>query len=195
MRRRASHPAPHRSWISQSPAFPPLGRRETTVLVRQRSQKGTSATFTSTGRRAREYDSQNRFSQPLRWPAAQPAQRAGSGGGRNARATGSRSRAFPISPGNSPSRIASCHRRHRNHRSASFEVSNVFAEPTLIHNVATRNTKNISSLVQKLWTIETSLWKAEEKTPKPRLSNRTTESPTKPSTGAVIFDPGVPPAP
>jgi hypothetical protein len=32
-------------------------------------------------------------------------------------------------------------------------------------------------------------------TPKPRLSNRTTESPTKPSTGAVIFDPGVPPAP
>ena len=32
-------------------------------------------------------------------------------------------------------------------------------------------------------------------TPKPRLSSRTTESPTKPSTGAVIFDPGVPPAP
>ena len=45
--------------------------------------------------------------QPLRWPAAQPAQRAGRGGGRNARATGPRSRAFPISPGNSPSRIAS----------------------------------------------------------------------------------------
>jgi len=34
---------------------------------------------------------------------------------RKARATGTRSRAFPISPGNSPSRIASCHQRHRNH--------------------------------------------------------------------------------
>src|SRR5258708_38350067 len=31
-------------------------------------------------------------------------------------------------------------------------------------------------------------------TPKPRLSNRTTESPTKPSTSVVIFDPGVLPA-
>jgi len=31
-------------------------------------------------------------------------------------------------------------------------------------------------------------------TPKPRLSHRTSESPTQPSTCAVIFDPGVPPA-
>src|SRR5712664_1112412 len=31
-------------------------------------------------------------------------------------------------------------------------------------------------------------------TPKPRLSDRTTKSSTQPSTGEVIFDPGVPPA-
>jgi len=58
--------------------------------------------------------------QPLRWPAANPLRRASRKGGRNARATGSHSRAFPISPGNSPSRIAGCHQRHRKHRSASF---------------------------------------------------------------------------
>jgi len=119
-----------------------------------------SATFTGTGcgtaiRRIA-------FPHPLRLPAAQPAQRAGCGGGRNAWATDTRLRAFSISPGNSPSRIAGCHRRHRNHRSASVEKSNVFAEPTLGHNVASRNRKTFGLCAETV-EDETSLWKAEEK--------------------------------
>lgn len=73
-----------------------------------------------------------------------------------------RSRAFPISPGNSPSRIASCHRRHRNHRSTSVESSNVFAEPTLGQNVAARNRKTFGLCAEAV-DDEASLWKAEEK--------------------------------
>jgi hypothetical protein len=156
MRRQTSHLAPHRSWISQ-PAFPPLRGGEPTVLVRQRPQ--VSATFTST--RCRKMILRITPLQPLWWPAAQPAHRAGSGGGRNARATVTHSRAFRMSPGNSPSRIASCHRRHRNHRSASVESSNVFAEPTLREKVASRNRKTFPRCAEAV-DERTSLWKAEE---------------------------------
>jgi hypothetical protein len=68
---------------------------------------------------------------------------------------------FPISPGNSPSRIASCHQRHRNHRSASVESSNVFDEPTLRQNVAPRNRKSLRSCAETV-EDESSLWKPEE---------------------------------
>lgn len=108
--------------ISRHPAARSCG---STVPVRQRPLR--SATFTGTVcTRAVRRIARLQF---LRRPAAQPAHRASLGGGRNARATGSRSRAFPISPGNSPSRIAGCHRRHRKHRSARFESCHVFAEP------------------------------------------------------------------
>jgi hypothetical protein len=68
----------------------------------------------------------------------------------------------PISPGNSPSRIANCHQRHRNHRSASVESSNVFAGPTLLHKVARCNRKTLRACEQAV-EDETSLWNAEEK--------------------------------
>jgi hypothetical protein len=67
----------------------------------------------------------------------------------------------PIAPGNSPSRIANCHQRHRNRRSASVQSSNVFAEPTLRHNVARRNRKTLQPCEQAVEDA-TSLWNAEE---------------------------------
>ncbi len=68
---------------------------------------------------------------------------------------------FRISPGNSPSRIAGCHQRHRKHRSASFEICHVFAEPTLPQNVAPRNRKTLPPCAEAV-DEATSLWKAEE---------------------------------
>jgi hypothetical protein len=109
-----------------------------------------SATFTSTCCRA--LIQRINSPQPLWWPAARPAQGARSGGGRNARATHTRSRAFQISPGNSPSRIAGCHRRHRKHRSASVERSNVFVDP-LWSRMLRAATEKHCTLVQKLWTV------------------------------------------
>jgi hypothetical protein len=153
MRRRASHPAPHRSWISR-PAFPPLGAASRRYWSDSARQKGRVPLLPVL---AAEHDSVNMIRriaslQPLRWPAAQPAQGADCRGGRNARATGSRSRAFPISPSNSPSRIASCHRRHRNHHPASFENS-TFALHPLSFTTSRPATEKHFFLVQKLWTI------------------------------------------
>ena len=68
---------------------------------------------------------------------------------------------FPNVPGNSPSRIAICHQRHRNHRSASVEKSNVFAEPTLRQKLPSRNRKPSPPCAEAV-DDETSLWKAEE---------------------------------
>jgi hypothetical protein len=153
---RASHPTA--SFRGSLPyAFTPRSG-ETTVPVRQRPAR--SATFTSTG--CEIAIQRTAFPQPLQRPAAQPATRAGSGGGRNARATSTRSRAFPIPPGNSPSRIASCHQRHRNHRSASVESSNVFAAPTLRENVTTSNRKTLR-LCEQAVEDHTCLWNVEEK--------------------------------
>ncbi len=101
------------SFVDLNPCLPAARSGETTVLVRQRPRRVPHLPVL-----AAEHDSEKMIRriaslQPLRWPAAQPAQGASCRGGRNARATGMRSRAFPISPSNSPSRIASCHRRHR----------------------------------------------------------------------------------
>jgi hypothetical protein len=68
---------------------------------------------------------------------------------------------FRMSPGNSPSRIASCHRRHRNHRSASQKSSHVFAEFTVRQNVTCRNRKTFRACAEAV-DDESSLWKAEE---------------------------------
>jgi hypothetical protein len=68
---------------------------------------------------------------------------------------------FPISPGNSPSRIANCHQRHRNHRFARVESSNVLAELTLRQKVARSNRKALQACEQAV-EDGTSLWNAEE---------------------------------
>jgi hypothetical protein len=108
--------------LSHAPlVLPPAARSSgKMILVRQHSRGAPHLPVL-----AAEHDSENMIPRTtslpsLRGPAAQPTQRAGCRGGRNARATGLRSRAFPISPGNSPSRIASCRRLRRNHPSASL---------------------------------------------------------------------------
>jgi hypothetical protein len=73
-----------------------------------------------------------------------------------------RSRAFQIVPGDSPSRIASCHRRRRIRHSASPKASHVCAEITLRHNATTRNGKTFHPCAETV-DDDSSLWKAEEK--------------------------------
>jgi len=60
-----------------------------------------------------------------------------------------------------PRELPVCHRRHRNHQSASFENCHVFAESTLFRNVAARNRKTILRCAETV-DDETSLWKLEE---------------------------------
>src|SRR5271163_1111452 len=122
MRREASHLTPHRSWISRL-AFPPPRSSETTVLVRQRSRRVPLLPVLLQNMILRIGFGESFLCNPCVGQRPSLLQGASCRGGRNARATGSRSRAFPISPSNSPSRIASCHRRHRNHHPASFEIS------------------------------------------------------------------------
>lgn len=68
---------------------------------------------------------------------------------------------FPMSPGNSPSRIASCHQRHRDLSFDRLESSHVFAVVTLGQNLANRN-NNFAQPCAEAVEDETSLWKAEE---------------------------------
>jgi hypothetical protein len=60
-----------------------------------------------------------------------------------------------------PRELPVCHRRHRNHQSASFENCHVFAGDTLFQNVAARNRKTILRCAEAV-DDEASLWKAEE---------------------------------
>ena len=115
------------------------------------------ATFTGT---AAGRGSENHGLQLLRQPAAQPVQRAGSGGGRNARATSALTR--PISPGNSPSRITGLPLAHRSLRSAALERSHVFGAPTVPYLVAHRNTKSGAPCAEAVETASC-LWNSEEK--------------------------------
>ena len=74
----------------------------------------------------------------------------------------SRTRArFRFSPGDSPSRIASCHRRRRIRHSASPKASHVCAEITVRHNIARRNRKLFVPCEQTV-DDETLLWSPEE---------------------------------
>jgi hypothetical protein len=95
-------------------------------------------------------------------PADQPAHRAGNGRGRNARASGTRSRAFSDCPWQFT--LENC-------QLATSVIaiivqqalsSNVFAEPTLRQNVAPRNRKTLHACEQAVEDA-TSLWNAEEK--------------------------------
>ncbi len=151
MRPRASHPEPHR-FVDLSSCLPAARSGESTVLVRQRSRRVPHLPVLAAERDPENMILRITSLQPLRRPAAQPAPRADCRGGRNARATGTHSRAFPISPGNSPSRIASCHRRHRNHHPASFENSTFSLNPLSARMLRPATEKHFP-LVQKLWTM------------------------------------------
>jgi len=121
-------PGPHRSWIS-CPALPPHGDGMM-LVARQRSGSAASAKASPQlaiqGSRSCGHRGGQR---------PDPAPRAGWGGGRNARATSTRSRTFPecppvIHPRESPV----CRWLCRNHQ-ASSGSSHVFAEHTLVRNV------------------------------------------------------------
>jgi hypothetical protein len=157
MRPRASHPKPHRSWIFLL-AFPPPGaarRRYRSESAHKechiyryycRSENSRGVTFLQPAMASGPTRPKEREVEE----AAMPGQPA-------------RARAhFRISPGNSPSRIASCHRHHRNHRLVRLERSHVFAELTLRHNVSTRNRKTFCACEEAV-DDETCLWKPEEK--------------------------------
>ena len=89
-----------------------------------------SATFTSTGCKTRFRESRRCIL--CGWPAAHPAHRAGSGGGRNARATGTHSRAFPIFPlAIHPRESPAATSVTAINRLASVKSSYVFGETTL----------------------------------------------------------------
>jgi hypothetical protein len=95
---RASHPVA--SFVDLSSCLPAARSSGSTVLVRQRSHLRGVPHLPAL---AAEHDSANMIRrttslQPLRWLVAQPAPRASCRGGRNARATGTRSRALPIFP-------------------------------------------------------------------------------------------------
>jgi len=145
-------PVPHRSRISRL-AFPPLGAAGRRYWSESAHEECHIYQYS-----LQRCDREITALQPLRRPAAQPAQRASCKGGRNARATGTRSRAFPIPPGNSPSRIASCHQRHRKSSFGKLWDCHVFAEPTLRQNVATRNRKTFPRCAEPV-DDETCLWK------------------------------------
>src|SRR6476646_8009544 len=103
----------------------------------------------------------NHASATAAWPAALPACKQVGGGGRNARATSSRSRAvsgsFP--PGNSLSRITGCHWPAAIIQQAQ-ELSR-FAAHTLLEFKAWGNTKRCG-LCEQAVEDATSLWKYEE---------------------------------
>jgi hypothetical protein len=92
MRRRASHPAPHRSWISQL-AFPPLGAARRWYWSDSAHKE---CHFYQYGLQKR--DSENHFSAIPAAASCPVRSRTDCGGGRNARATGTHSRAFPNFP-------------------------------------------------------------------------------------------------
>jgi len=70
--------------------------------------------------------------------------------------------AFPISPGNSPSRIAGLPLARRDHRSACLRRSHVFGEPNVPQIVAGGNEKPFRACAEAV-EDETSLWNVEEK--------------------------------
>jgi hypothetical protein len=104
--------------------MPSAGRRYTVRKNHLRDQRGTSS-------------------------PTLPKEQVG-GGGRNARATSTRSRAFPMSPGNSPSRITGCRWLRRN-RPASVGVH--VRCTTLWDRTLPVATEKHGWLVQKLWTM------------------------------------------
>ena len=150
-------PTPHR-FVGLSACLP---------AARERRDDGAgptalpgSAAFTSTG--YRRVILRITSLQPLRQPATQPAQ---DGLWRRPQCPGNRyalARVSEFPPATHPRELPVCHRRHRNHQSASVENCHVFAEPTLIRNVATRNRKTFPACAEAV-DDRTSLWKAEEK--------------------------------
>jgi hypothetical protein len=149
---------PHRSLIPLSSCLLAAISSETTVPIRQHSRGVPHLPSTGCGAATQRIAFLQPYAMGQRTnPLIEQELEEAAMTGQPARACAH----FPFAPGNSPSRIANCHQHHRNHRSASIESSNVFAEPTLRQNVARRNRKTLRACEQAV-EDETSLWNAEE---------------------------------
>jgi hypothetical protein len=136
-------PEPHRSWISPL-AFSPLG----TARRRYRSNSAHQECHFY------QYQLQNVIRritapQPLRWPPAQPVQRAGEEAAMPGQPARARAR-FRMSPGNSPSRIASLPPASPQSSFNKTESSHVVADSAWGRMPRTATKKHFA-LVQKLW--------------------------------------------
>jgi hypothetical protein len=70
-----------------------------------------------------------------------------------------------MSPGNSPSRVASCRQRHRNHRSTDLRGL-TFSLQTLCSRSLRSATEIAFGCVQKLWTMKIRCGKLRKSLPK-----------------------------
>ena len=136
-------PEPHRSWISPL-ASSPLGTARRCYWSDSAHQEC----------HIYQYQLQNvirriTVPQPLRWPPAQPVQRAGEEAAMPGQPARARAR-FRMSPGNSPSRIASLPPASPQSSFNKTESSHVFAD-SLWGRMLRTATKKHFALVQKLW--------------------------------------------
>ncbi len=132
------------SFVDLSSCLLAARNSEPTLLVRQRPP----------GCYIYQYQLQNVIQritapQPLRWPPAQPVQRAGEEAAMPGQPARARAR-FRMSPGNSPSRIASLPPVSPQSSFNKTESSHVFADPLWGRMLRTATKKHFA-LVQKLW--------------------------------------------
>jgi len=159
MRSRASHPGPHRSCVPALPLSPRRRRHDRFSPIALSPFRTTSATFAKASRRFAIMRSRTR--NRLRWPAALSCSEEQSQRRRPQRpGNQSRSRAFLDVPPAIRSRESPAAAGSAAIIRPSQELSR-FAEPTLIHFVAPRNTKNCPHCAETV-DVETSLWKNEE---------------------------------
>jgi hypothetical protein len=166
MRREASHLTPHRFVETPVLLCPPPGGGRMTVLGRKRSLTDEECHIYQYWPRIRDSEEPLLHNPAL---ASGPS-RSKSKKLRRPQCPGNHSRArarFRFSPSDSPSRIASCHRRRRIRHSASPKASHVCAETTLRQTAARRNRKLFVPCEQTV-DVETLLWSPEENREKSR---------------------------
>ena len=145
------------SFVDLSSCLPAARGSGTMVLVRQRSPGVPLLPALAAESRFEE----SFLCRPCGGQRPNPLRRTSRRGGRNARATGSHSRAFPNFPRQLT--LENCRLPPASPQTslASFEICHVFAELTLVQNVASRNRKTFRRCAETV-DGETSLWKPEE---------------------------------
>jgi hypothetical protein len=145
---------PVASFVDLSSCLPAARSGETTALVRQHSHLRGAPHLPAL---AAEHDSENMIRrttalQPSRRPAAQLAQRASCRGGRNARATGTRSRASNFPPAIHPRELPVCRQPTAFIIWQAVRVTTYSLNPLSGRLLRTATEKHFT-LVNKLWTM------------------------------------------
>jgi hypothetical protein len=157
MRRRASHPAPHCSWIIQV-AFPPLR------AARQRYQSDSARKRVPHLPVLAACQAVRRIAVHATFAAASGPTRSKNRKWRRPQCPGNRyalARVFQFPLAIHPRELPVCHQRHRKSSFDRLESSNVFAEPTLRQDVVERNIKPLHSCAEAV-EDDSCLWKTEE---------------------------------